>query len=392
MDGKGGEKSLEEVSSEFRMYEEEPIGASNRTPFWILFPMEGLIIGNKKSNLLEPMFADATLLSHRDIKRIVHSTKLSRGKPVTRAREGDTVKSLTATHTGFDAHSFLAIRKMVNVDSIAGREKENREKKAQVVSSAKERAYEVAAALCFVVLAVEPSGHTCGLVEDIPRKVETHSGFSLETGFWTGGFTTQEPPLTPRGMFFMTRRELKSILFQRHFAPLTNVLMLKQRSDVQGELRIAALYLYNAIHAATPSLRVLGSVSSMELLLGSDFDKLRQRTKTLLGREEYERLHVEKVIEARSKYVHEGREIQDKEIQLRAVGSALTVLFRFAEAAQHFRNKGDVQDYLDWLDEGARWGARRLSEAEQQLFDRLVLGPKLRHTPAGYPFLWLPRR
>ncbi len=94
---------------------------------------------------------------------------------------------------------------------------------------------------------------------------------------------------------------------------------------------------------------------------------LTNRLSALLGTESLIQHDVETVLQSRHLYVHQGQEIEEIEIPLKAIGLALSSLVRYAKIAMGFPGKDELVNYLDFIHSGdilsAHW-----DEVQQKTF------------------------
>src|SRR5947207_2843584 len=137
-------------------------------PWWVLFPMVGFAIREQRNDLKgTPLFGDATILSARHIGQVAHllGYKQVAGGPgnMTRAEWIEIVRRLP---NGEHAEAFLAVRCMADMTS--------NEHKARALTHARERAYQIASALCLLFLARSYFGRVSGLFEQVHKGMERY--------------------------------------------------------------------------------------------------------------------------------------------------------------------------------------------------------------------------
>jgi hypothetical protein len=184
----------------------------------------------------------------------------------------------------------------------------------------------------------------------------------------------------------VARGELLRLLSESPFEGLSKALK-GPKSDLhqsyRGPLTQAAIRLADAVHSPLSTGQLLGAFTILEMLLtpdGSNFSQLKRRITALLGGAALKANHVEDVIEARNRYVHEGVSPGSYLVSAHAIALALSCLLRYAEAAGRIPNRGALTEYLDTLGH-AEFMAAHWGEEGRKLLEGLV-----KHTRDGHKF------
>jgi hypothetical protein len=213
---------------------------------------------------------------------------------------------------------------------------------------------------------------------------------------WSASHRVKETPFR-YSSWPVSRATIRAKLLRPHPTRwLANALICRQPPLPRGLERIitnAALRLSDAVHTFSPSARVIGSVTAIEVLLihddqNSDYKLLSERTRSLLGPWTSDFYKASAVYKTRHKCVHTGLEVTDQDIELRAVGLALACILRFAEAAWSFPHKQAVLEYLDWHT-NADTVREKLDETEGEALNK-ALHNHFRHRREGPPLDWVP--
>lgn len=317
--------------------------------WWIFYPIKGLDIADEKHDLLEPMFGDSTLVSRKHVRQIVPLLHLNERMAPGHDHEHDITYMLENATLSDEFQSYVAVRR-TGIPSV-----KSPWYPSPILQSAKSRAYEISALLSLVLLTRSKSGVTFGLVEQIHSQIRSlvmlefqDGGFKFQIG--SGRSRTQR---RSKDIISLSRQQIQEILREDPFACLSNTLLPQSPTLPKSLYRAilqSAIRLSDSIHTVTESSRLLGAVTSIEILTaeqGDSYETLYRRLIALLGTDAIEAFEAEKVFQARHSYVHRGDELEDTQISLSAIGLALSCLFRYAEAASSFVTKSHFLDYLD---------------------------------------------
>lgn len=322
--------------------------------WWVFFPLKGFELTNTRHDLKNPMFKDITFVTKKHMDSIVLLLKLNQRMAPNYDHEKDLLIMLKNATFGEDFNTFLAVKRTGNI--------ERGVRESKLVTAAKRRAYEVASLLTITCLYGNKRGETCGLVEQLHRRIETIAMLELKNGSFAyqrgGGYSRMI--LDWRYNFKMSRSELKKFFHQTPFAGLTAVL-LTQQATIGRHLRNliiqAAIKLADAIHANAISSQLLGAVTVIELLLGEQGDSyevIQKRLLGLVGRNAIDRYQASQIFRDRHLYVHKGEDIKEYSVSTNAIALALLSLLIYSDTAPSFKNKLEIVQYLDFINHAGR--------------------------------------
>jgi hypothetical protein len=345
--------------------------------WWVLYPVKGLEINNEVNGFDKPLFGDVTIISKTEIGKIIQKLKLNKKVSKGHDHEADVMYMMENITFKEDFHSFLAVRRTGLKDDIK--------------NDASKRAYSVLGLISLVFLAVSSSGKTCGFVEQLNRNIKSVAMIDTDNGEFAleikGGLSFTI--LDSRNCIKVSSEDLIRTLYDDKFKDLTEALLpIKSpiSTSLKNILNQATIRLSDAVHSITPSGQLLGAVTSIEILLsihGDSYKVNKNRLIALLGSDSIERFNVEKVLNARHKYVHEGREIEDYTISKQAIGLALSTIFKYSELTKSYRSKEEIINYLDFIYQSEKlkggW-----NDYESDCFRGL-----LKHKREGYSFPFL---
>lgn len=319
--------------------------------WWMFYPIKGLDVTDEEHDLLDPMFGDCTLISRNHIQQIVPLLRLNERMAPGHDHERGITYMLENATLREEFQSFVAVRR-TGIPS-----NESPRKLLPFLQSAKLRAYGVSALLSLVFLARDRSGATIGLVEQLHSQTRSLVMLELQDGgfrFQIGGGSSLSLR-SPKDTITLSRQRIQEVLREEPFACLSNALLPQSPTlprSLHRAISQSAIRLSDSIHTVTESSRLLGSVTSIEILIaeqGDSYETLHRRLIALLGTDAIEAFGAETVLQARHAYVHRGNEPADFQISLNAIGLALSCLLRSAEAASSFVTKPHFLDYLDLI-------------------------------------------
>jgi hypothetical protein len=187
----------------------------------------------------------------------------------------------------------------------------------------------------------------------------------------------------------LSRNDLKQTILKEPFKALTSVLLPQKPSlprSLHKAVEQSSIRLSDALHLASPSARLLGAVTSIEILIsnhGDSYDLYLRRLAALLGDEAIEKYDAKSVLRARHLYVHKGEEIEGYSLPMNAIGLALSCLLRYSEIAQFSHNKTNLLEYLDFVNSGRKL-ADNWSNAERTKFNEFI-----KHKQESHKFSFL---
>ena len=141
------------------------------------------------------------------------------------------------------------------------------------------------------------------------------------------------------------------------------------RAVIQSSIRLT-----EALHSISPAAKILGAVTSMEILLthqGDSYEATTRRIRELVGAPGWEQFEGERVMNERHRYVHQGVEPTHGFLPAKATALGLACLIQFAKLTAFFPHKSAVLTYLDFLHMASRISGN-WSEAERINFRNFV--------------------
>lgn len=349
--------------------------------------MKGLDISDEEHDLPAPMFGDCTLVSRNHIPQIVPLLRLNERKAPGHDHAHDVTYMLENATFHEEFQSFVAVRR-TGIPS-----RGNPMEPPPFLRSAKSRAYEVSALLSLVLLSRGRSKAAIGLVEQMHSRMRSlvmldleDGGFQFQVG--VGGSLTVR---SPRAVISLSRQRIREVLAEEPFAHLSNALLPQSRTlpkSLHRAITQSAVRLSESTLAVTESSRLLGAVTSIEILMaesGDSYERLHRRLAALLGTDTIESFDAETVLQARHSYVHQGDEPEDAQTSVNAIGLALSSLLRFAQTASAFATKSHLLDYLDLICAADKVASHSDDDKHDKGRDLAFL----RHDRSGYelPFL-----
>jgi hypothetical protein len=338
--------------------------------WWGFFPLKGLEITNQQSDLSEPIFQDATIISRNQVDEIVPLLKLNETMAPGHNHEADFTYMFKNAALRWQFESFIAVRRTGIISPTSH--------DPQVVEDMRSRAYSVAALLSLVFFARSPSGKTCGLVEQLHEQVRNTVLLTLkEPDFRFQARPVYSYTIDSRRPIRTSRDDIIRMLHEEPYDALSRS-VLSQRVRLAKSLRHtivrSSVRLSDALHAITLSSQLLGAITAIEILLTVQVDKydiIKDRIAALLGTDADLRQSMDEIFQTRHLYVHQGKEVQDHKTSLRAIMLALSCLVRYAQAAQWFSGKTELVSYLDFVGKAGDL-ASGWDKAEQRAFQHLL--------------------
>lgn len=133
------------------------------------------------------------------------------------------------------------------------------------------------------------------------------------------------------------------------------VRMLASQGHTEGPLAAAAITLVHALHAPNPEHRLLGSVSMMEVLLGTPqlssgkgFQTMLRRARILVSFEENSFKEYERTVQARHRYIHQLN-VDDRSRWTHAFDVAVTALHIYADLVSAVGGCARALRYIDFM-------------------------------------------
>ncbi len=344
-------------------------GNEEQRTWWAFYPLKGLDIEDPTDDLDAPLFGDATIVSRSQIRTVVSKLHLNERMAPGHDHESDVVYMLENATFSEEFNSFVAVRRTGVVEG--GRSEE-------LTKSAGARAFQIAGMLALVFLAKNDNAETCGLVEQLHRYRRTLTLLEFDDGgfvFQSGGGTSLTI-LDLQRCIRTKRSEIAALLKQKRFQGLASAVVPQRPKlprSLRNAIRQAVVRLSDAVHSSTPSSRLLGAVTTLEILLneqGDSFELTSRRVQGLLGTAAVDAFRADDVFRARHLYVHRGEEVTDEALGMHSIALALAALLRFAEVAEDFSHKAALASYLDLVEQIERVTVRDLDDGD--LLSRVV--------------------
>lgn len=324
--------------------------------WWILYPLVGLDITDEESDLEEPepLFGDATLLSHKHVQTYMDKLALAHATADFLVKDSNRMRRNAEPYS-----SFIAVRRF-------GDARQNNQNRNRISRETSERAYQIAALLNLTILAHWLSPQTIALVAQLHRGTDDRIWINPESGQYRIDLAhiSSFAALGSEGLKW-SRDDLRRHLQRKEFASFTRAFDIDDPSYGEGLLvavREAAVRLADAIHTISPASRLLGAVTSLEILLDSQpkFNVTQERLLALLGRDLYRERKAEVIFKARHDYVHRGQSNPSLEVADHSIYLALAAILRFSTLSAAFQSKEDskgrLRSYLDFVHDGMnRW-------------------------------------
>lgn len=330
---------------------------AKKNTWCFFFPLKGIEIKGKTPEIASPIFLDTTIIPRSEILNIVSEAMKNKKESSLKALKEVTEYSFIREQSEpYD--SCIAVKRTFN-------QKPNPTRKDfdKLKELAKRRAYEISAFLSILFLQESKNGDTCGLVEQIPRKMKNILGINLSSdGFFMTGGTAGFSRIifSPNLNIKISQNELRKKLNKNMFKNFSEA-FLSQKQAMPNSIRNAiiqsSIRLSDAIHSYSLSNQLLGAVTSIEILLSyqvESFSLLTQRTKTLVGKRYNDIFDIESVFKARHLFVHRGQEINSHQIASKSIGLAIACLLFYSNHAKQFPDKTRLIDYLDFLSKGSK--------------------------------------
>lgn len=225
----------------------------------------------------------------------------------------------------------------------------------ELQAGAERRASEIATALGLVFMRDVGLVYTsCGLEKVVPDPPSLKDGIvDFETGLLSFTVAGSPFPYLHPGITQTTREELLARVQGSRFADLCEIVLWPSKKLRKSPLRRVIVQsvdrLARALFAVDSAERLLGAVTAMEILLATGstkYDRIKDRLLALLGDDVGRVFSAEDVLEARHKYVHEGKRFEAG-LADHAVRLAAAALEIYVMVSKEIRDKESLGRYLD---------------------------------------------
>jgi len=357
-----------------------------KTNWWVFFPILGLDLIDEQHDLDRPMFGDATLISKSHIAQIVPLLKLNERGISSHDNEGF-ITDLLVKHATLrkEFHSYIAVKRKGS-SKIYREKKGSAGPKIEIIEMATQRAAQIGALLSLSIISGSREWKTCGFVSQTGDQIESIAMISLDIkgfAYQLGGkqsFTRSSDPLR------ITRAELRKCI-NNSPANAVAAILEPQKSPLGKSLTRAvmesSIRLTEALHSISPAAKILGAVTSMEILVthkGDSYEATTRRIRELIGAPGWEKLEAERIMNERHRYVHQGVEPTHGFLPAKATALGLACLIQFSKLIEFFPHKSAILTYLDFLHMASRMSGY-WTEAE-----RLNLSNFVKHEPFQLTF------
>lgn len=285
---------------------------------WWFFRFHGLRISDVDIDPDNPMFGHCDLVSPQMLTSMIQQSST------------DDVQ-LQRTLIGTIYHPFMPPTETFIVVSIMVPHGRNQK---ELEEEAFERARTFAALLSICRLATGSIPVSCGLGRDVNHNF--YDSIRFDNPGWgidfeqRGRITFNFPESAPT-----TRERLLNQIAQPEFAELAK-LVLQPNSLPAGmhkSLTAALIRLASGIWSNEPETMLLGAFTTTEMLMGNGgHDRLKARTRILLGNELAATLKLDAVSQGRHDYVHKGKSVEI-ELGLTAIALAIATIVSYAKLA-----------------------------------------------------------
>ena len=356
------------------------------TPWWVFFPLKGLTISDETHDLLDPLFGDTTILLKAHAKQIVSLMILNSRQ--TSEKNDEEFLRIVMERAAIPAefNSFIAVKRSSRI-TFGEKKLPGRETKDLLVK-ARCRAERLSALLTLALLMDSKTWSTSGLVDQIHSRVNTVFMLTVERGDWMLQHRHERFPASNK-LVTLDRKSLLEKCESSDTRALTRVLAPQKpviSVSLFNAISESAIRLSDAIHRPDEASGLLGSITSIEILLsrgGDPFEAVKRRLVSLIGQNSYNLLKGDKVFHERHCYVHQGMIPRTTGIANQGTALALSAILRYSELALTMKAKTDVLHYLDLL-----YHRDRLSEGSLP-FNHETDNHLVNHKRKGYRFHFL---
>jgi hypothetical protein len=350
---------------------------SNETNWWVFFPILGIEITDEQHDLDQPIFGDATLVSKSHIAQIVPLLKLNEQGTSSHDNE-KFIMDLLIEHATLRKkfRSYIAVKRK-GLASLHGEKRVGDGNSIVIVEKAAHRAAQIVALLALSLISNSSEWETCGLVSQAEDEIDSIAMIALEArrfAFQTSAkqsFTRIAEPLR------ITREKLRNYIADSAFADVAAILKPQKslfgkslsRAVIESSIRLT-----EALHSHSSAGKLLGAVTSMEILIshqGDSYEATMRRIRELVGEPGWEQFEGERVINERHRYVHQGLEPSHGLMPAKATALGLACLIQFAKLVKIFPHKTAILKYLDFLNM-AKLMMETWSETERSSFNIFI--------------------
>lgn len=314
------------------------------TDWWFFFPLKGIHLKDINHNIQSPIFGDATIIAKNHVDQIV--SMLNIGEIADKNKHVNDITYMMRNATFYENFStFIAVRR-------TGELLKDKKRK-RIIDSAILRGREIASLLTIICLLNSNYKQTCGLVEQTRNRIRSLVALSFSAGNFHFETDGRRSFIDELNLIELTYSDINALLNSEKHRYLFKAII--EYNFLTGAIRKSisqsANRLSDAIHSVEFSAQVLGSVTSIEILLselGDSYETLKRRIIALVGMSTYSSLAVDDVLNSRHIYVHRGKAIEDFDLALNSIKLGIDVIINYAElSSKGFRTKKQILEYLD---------------------------------------------
>jgi len=358
------------------------------TDAWWAFGLVGLSVTTEPDWLETPVFGDATLVSREVVKESIL------GDPGI----SDETKKRSLWLLGLDRAAVLEpdlarheYRYVVPSSFVLVRRRGEQTDRA-IYSKAYQRASEVCALVSVIAMTLEDSARTLAFAGQPPDpmlgpRACFAAGENLQLmGMGLHPYRYFPAPVPLGGDFHLSRSALLSPFNMGFHKELWKIVVERDVAVALGLRKVvvgALLRLFEAIHAPSFESRLMGAITSIEILLSDrNWETLKKRVVALLGTGSLSTYGVDELFRLRHAVVHERGDVSHLQALL-AVGMAMSSLFTVALLSYSVIHVQGLHRYLDFV-AAAQAADEVFSERERLLLDKVLF-----HRPAIHKWPWL---
>ena len=315
-----------------------------RNNWWFFFPLKGIHLKNNNHNIESPIFGDATIIAKIHVEQVVSMLNLD--DKADKNKHASNITYMMRHATFYENFStFIAVKRTGELS-----EDKNRQR---IIDSAILRGREIASLLTIINLKNSNYKQTCGLVEQTRNKIRSLVVLNFSTGNFRFDTDGHRSFINEIDLIELTYDDINNLLNNEKYYYLSKAIIEYNflTGSIRRSISQSANRLADAIHSVELSAQVLGSVTSIEILLteqGDSFETIKRRIIALIGMNSYSSLSVDDVLNARHIYVHRGKGIEDYDLALKSIMLGTNVIINFAElSTKGFKTKKQITDYLD---------------------------------------------
>ncbi len=319
---------------------EEMLQLERNNTNWYIYNVVGLSIKDSNDWRAKPLFKDSTLVNRKQLIRYLEEINY----------ENDEIRRDIIYGRSMDTPVLIIQNNGIIEKNDEERFNENAER----------RALEIISLIYFTFLFL--SNFKIGicldfqLIESSRGKKNIVSSYNRII-FYERNFGDEYPIFCPQKPFCFSLTKLKRIFNKSQVKFIYKIVENRSNSLILDSL----INFYLSVNVPSPISQLLGSITSMEILLKNDniYDKLLERIKVMLGEKIYQEYILSQknekkeiikygVIDKRHVIVHEGSQCNSTDA-MRAIILSCYCIIGFSYLIQKFKNKESLCKHLDLL-------------------------------------------